>query len=295
MRYPAKILPLMLAATVLAGCTTTHVGTDRLAERDPLERFNRGVWAVNQGLDKVVMKPVTKVYRAVAPKPARQGITNFFSNLSEPFSFINNVLQGHGKRATHNLARFIVNTTAGFGGLFDNATRAGITPAPEDLGQTFAAWGMNGGPYLMLPLLGPSTLRDGVGVGIAQFADPYYVCTSYCGLPHHVPLALTGVQLLSVRSGLIDSGADSFMESSLDPYAATRSAYLQLRRAAILNQEGDEAASEAAAAADAEANPIAADAGSAPDPDAGVPAATPAPATTPPVETPPSDAPKPPQ
>lgn len=284
MRLSAKILPVLLAATVLAGCTTTHVGTDRLAERDPLEKFNRGVWSVNQGLDKVVMKPVTKVYRAVAPKPARQGIANFFSNLAEPWSFINNMLQGNVKRAKHNLARFIVNTTAGFGGLFDNASRAGITPAEEDLGQTFAAWGMNGGPYVMLPLFGPSTLRDGIGLGIAQFADPYAACKTYCGLPHHVPLALTGVQLLSVRSGLMDSGADSFLESSLDPYAAARSAYLQTRRAEILNQTGDEAAAEAAAAADAEANPIGPDTTAAPE--------TAAPAAPPPAETPPSTAPK---
>jgi phospholipid-binding lipoprotein MlaA len=287
MLFPTKILPVLLTTTLLAGCTTAHVGTDRLAERDPLEKFNRGIWSVNQGLDKVVMKPVTTVYRTVTPKPARQGITNFFSNLSEPWSMINNVLQGHTRRAAHNLARFIVNTTAGFGGLFDNATRAGITPAPEDLGQTFAAWGMNGGPYLMLPLFGPSTMRDGIGFGIAQFADPYGACKTYCGLPRHVPLALTGVQLLSIRSGLMDSGADAFLESSLDPYAAARSAYLQTRRAEILNQEGDEAAAEAAAAADAEANPI--------GPETAAPPKTAAPALSAPAETPASPPPASPQ
>ena len=271
MHASAKMIGVVALGLTLSACTTTRVGTDRLAEKDPLEGFNRAVWAVNRGADKVVVKPVTQVYRAVTPKPARDGVRNFFANVAEPFSFINNVLQGRVDRAMRNLGRFAVNSTVGVGGLFDQATRAGIQPASEDFGQTLAAWGANGGPYLMLPLLGPSTLRDGVGTGVAQFADPYRVCLSECGLPHGVPLALTATQVISIRDGLIETGADSFLESSLDPYAAARSAYLQRRRAEILNQESDDAATEAAAAADAEANPIGADTGSAADADAGIP------------------------
>lgn len=309
MRFPAKVLPMIAIASMLTACTTTHIGQDRLAERDPLQKVNRGVFAVNMVADKFVIKPVTQVYRAVAPKPARQGVSHFFDNVEEPFSLINNLLQGHGKRAFQNLARFVVNTTIGIGGLFDPASRAGIKPAPEDLGQTFAAWGVNGGPFLMLPLLGPSTMRDGVGLAVSQFADPYRACLTYCGLPHHVPLALTGVQILSERAELIENGADAFLESSLDPYAAMRSAYLQSRRAAILNQDSDDAAAQAAAAADAEANPVGADvpaagppAAHAPDADAGIPASTPsvapaAPATgnAAPAQTPVAPAPQPPQ
>ena len=273
MHASAKMIGVVALGLTLSACTTTKVGTDRLAEKDPLEGFNRTIWAVNRGADKVVVKPVTQVYRAVTPKPARDGVRNFFANVAEPFSFINNVLQGRVDRAMRNLGRFAVNTTVGIGGLFDQATRVGIRPASEDFGQTLAAWGANGGPYLMLPLLGPSTLRDGVGTGVAQFTDPYRVCLSECGLPHGVPLAMTATQVISIRDGLIETGADSFLESSLDPYAAARSAYLQRRRAEILNQEGDDAATEAAAAADAEANPIGADAGSAADADAGIPGA----------------------
>lgn len=273
MNASAKMIGVVALGLTLSACTTTRVGTDRLAEKDPLEGFNRAVWAVNRGADKVVVKPVTQVYRTVAPKPARDGVRNFFANVAEPFSFINNMLQGKPDRAVRNLGRFLVNTTAGIGGLFDHASRVGIKPASEDFGQTLAAWGANGGPYLVLPLLGPSTLRDGVGTGVAQFADPYRVCLSECGLPHGVPLALTATQVISIRDGLIETGADSFLESSLDPYAAARSAFLQRRRAEILNQEGDDAASEAAAAADAEANPIGADAASAADADAGIPGA----------------------
>jgi phospholipid-binding lipoprotein MlaA len=289
MRFPAKILPMIAIASTLSACTTANIGQDRLAERDPLQKVNRGVFAVNMFADKVIVKPVTKVYRAVAPKPARQGIGNFFRNIEEPFSFFNNLLQGHGDRALRNLGRFVVNSTIGIGGLFDPATKHGIKPAPEDLGQTFAAWGMNGGPFLMLPLLGPSTMRDGVGTGIAQFADPYHACLTYCGLPHRVPLAITGVQLISTRDDLIENGADAFLESSLDPYAAMRSAYLQGRRAEILNLDGDDAAAqaaaEAAAAADAEANPIAAD--------APPPAPTPAPAAPAPDSAPAQSSPQP--
>lgn len=259
----------------LSACATT--GTDRLAERDPWEGFNRGVWAVNRGADKVVVKPVTQVYRAVAPKPARDGVRNFFANVAEPWSFINNVLQGKVDRAVRNIGRFVVNTTAGIGGLFDHATRAGIRPAPEDFGQTLAVWGANGGPYVMLPLLGPSTLRDGVGTGVAIFGDPYQVCMSECDLPKGVPTGLTVTRVISARNELIETGADNFLESSLDPYAAARSAFLQRRRAEILNHENDDAAAEAAAAADAEANPIGADETSAADTDAGIPGADPAP------------------
>lgn len=258
-------------AVALSACATT-AGTDRLAERDPWEGFNRGVWAVNRGVDKVVAKPVTQVYRAVTPKPARDGVRNFFANVGEPWSFINNILQGNVDRAVRNLGRFVVNTTAGVGGLFDHASRAGIAPASEDFGQTLAAWGANGGPYVMLPLLGPSTLRDGVGTGIGFLGDPYSVCTRECDLPNGVPTGLTAAQIISVRNELIESGADNFLESSLDPYAAARSAFLQRRRAEILNQENDDAAAEAAAAADAAMNPIYTDDMSGADADAGVPA-----------------------
>lgn len=273
-RASARMMSIAAMALMLSACATT--GTDRLAERDPWEGFNRGVWAVNQGADKVIAKPVTQVYRAVTPRPARDGVRNFFANVAEPWSFINNVLQLKIDRAVRNLGRFAVNTTIGVGGLFDHATRFGVKPATEDLGQTLAVWGANGGPYVMLPLLGPSTLRDGVGTGIGFFGDPYQICQSKCDLPKGVPTALTGMRIISVRNDLIETGADNFLESSLDPYAAARSAFLQRRRAEILDQEGDDAAAEAAAAADAAANPMD-DTAAMPDADAGIPGADAAP------------------
>ncbi len=271
MRSSARIAGVAALGLLLSACTSTRVGTDRLAEKDPLEGFNRAMFSVNRGADKILVKPVTQVYRGVAPKPARDGIRNFFANVSEPFSFINNILQGKGDRAARNVGRFLVNSTIGVAGLFDQASRMGIKRADEDFGQTLAAWGANGGPYIMLPLLGPSTLRDGVGTGSAWFLDPYRVCTRECDLPKGSQLALTATQVISIRDGLIESGADNFLASTLDPYAATRSAYLQRRRAEILDQEDN-----FSAGADTDAGLPAADALGAADADAGLGIAEPA-------------------
>jgi phospholipid-binding lipoprotein MlaA len=220
-----------------AGCAHIQPGQDRLAERDPYEKVNRKIWNVDMFADRHVLKPVTKGYQAVAPRPVRQGISNFFANLTEPWSLVNNVLQGHAKRAGRNLKRFLVNTTIGVGGFLDHASRIGIKPANEDFGQTLARYGVNGGPYLVLPLLGPSTLRDTVGSGIAYLADP--VSLGMRAIHGHIwaKRGFTAARLISARSDLLDSGGDAFLESSLDPYAAARSAYLQHRRAEILNQE----------------------------------------------------------
>jgi phospholipid-binding lipoprotein MlaA len=232
-----------IAFALLSGCATT--GEDRLAERDPLEGFNRGVWAVNRGVDNVVLKPVSTVYRTVTPKPARRGLSRVLANLGEPFSFVNNMLQGKPNRAFNNLGRFVVNSTIGVGGLADHATGFGMKPTPEDFGQTLAVWGANGGPYLVLPILGPSTLRDGVGSGVAQLADPYNICLRECGIASASQrLAVTAATIVVARADLTEAGADAFLDSSLDPYATARSAYLQRRRAQILDREGEQPAAE---------------------------------------------------
>lgn len=227
-----------LSLLLLAGCATTP-GEERLAERDPLEGFNRGVWAVNRAVDKVALKPVTTVYRTVTPRPARRGISRVFANLLEPFSMINNLLQGKPERAGRNLKRFLVNSTIGVGGLADHATGMGIAPAEEDFGQTLASWGVHGGPYLVLPLLGPSTLRDGVGSGIAQLADPYRVALRHSGASSEVKIGATAGEIINIRSDLIENGTDSFLDTSLDPYAAARSAFLQRRHAQVRDQENE--------------------------------------------------------
>lgn len=249
----------LAALALLAGCATTP-GTDRLAERDPLQGFNRAVWGFNRGVDKVVLKPVSTVYRTVAPRPARRGISRLFANLAEPWSFINNLLQGKPDRAVRNLGRFVVNTTLGVGGLADHATKMGIRAAPEDFGQTLATWGVNGGPFLMLPILGPSTLRDGVGMGVAQLADPYRVCLRECGLTWTQQFGATAAEIVSLRADLTETGADGLLDSSLDSYATAKSAFLQRRRAAILDQDAEAAAIPPAGPADAAGPPASGDA-----------------------------------
>jgi len=234
-RTAAKLLAPIAGTLLLSACATP--GQYELAKRDPLEKFNRGMWAVNQGADKALIKPVSQVYRAVTPKPVRHGVSNVFSNLSEPWSFVNNLLQGKGERAGRNMARFLINSTVGIAGLWDPASKLGARPAPEDLGQTLAVWGVNGGPYLVLPLLGPSTMRDGIGSGVAAFVDPVKYAINHASFSVWYKRGYLAMYIVDARSQLTESGGDAFLESSLDPYAAARSAYLQLRTAEIADQD----------------------------------------------------------
>lgn len=208
--------------------------------RDRYEKLNRGIWGFNQTVDRIVLKPVSSGYRAVVPGAARRGISRIFSNLSEPWSFVNNLLQGKPGRALNNLGRFVINTTIGIGGLADPASKMGITPRPEDFGQTLAKWGVKSSAYIVLPVLGPSTVRDGVGTGVAFVADPYQIAINETDLSVWTKRGIAALSVVSTRSDLTESGADAFLASSLDPYASARSAFLQRRAAAIANQDEDD-------------------------------------------------------
>lgn len=223
----ATRVAVLLAATFLGACATTP-GTQLTAERDPFEKTNRGIYSFNRGLDKAVVTPATKVYRAVTPKAAQRGIGNAFNNVDEPFSFINAVLQGKVKQAFRTAARFLINTTLGVGGLADHATDMGLPEEPEDLGQTLAVWGMKSGPYIMLPLFGPSTLRDAIGFGVERVGDPYRIAVNDLNLDTLETIGLTGLELADTRSYVMDT-ADSLLEGSADEYATVKSAYLQYR------------------------------------------------------------------
>jgi phospholipid-binding lipoprotein MlaA len=226
------ILVLALAA-MLGGCATTG---GSLAENDPYEGVNRGVWEFNQAVDTVAVKPATTVYRTVTPVPARRGLSRVLSNLSEPFSFINNLLQGKPERAFNSLGRFLINSTIGVGGLADHATDLGLPPTPEDFGQTLAvSGGAKNSPYLVLPLLGPSTVRDAVGTAVEMFGDPARIVLN-SELSSSEEYMVTGARVLDGRSRLMESGAESVLETSADPYATARSAYLQRREAQIRDE-----------------------------------------------------------
>jgi phospholipid-binding lipoprotein MlaA len=234
-------MPLILfAATLLSACATTRGGGEA-AQRDPLERFNRGVWAFNQGIDTVAIKPATQVYRTVTPVPARRGINRVFSNLGEPFNFVNNLLQGKPKRAFNSLGRFMVNTTIGVGGLADHATDLGLKETREDFGQTLARHGARNSPYLVLPLLGPSTIRDGVGTAVQFALDPTQAGLREVGVSHTARIAVTGTRVIDTRSQLIDTGVDAALNGAADPYATARSAFFQLRRRQIEDRENEAA------------------------------------------------------
>ena len=227
-------LAVPLVALGLAACATPHPGNNAAAQRDPYEKFNRKVYNLNRSLDKAVVTPATKVYRVVIPTAARHGVTNGFSNLGEPTSFINAVLQGKIKQAFRTLDRFLINSTLGVGGLADHASFMGRPEEPEDFGQTLAVWGANSGPYLMLPFLGPSTLRDAIGFGVDTASDPIpYARNAALDPSFAQKVAIFGGQTLNLRSKLVDAGADEVLKSSLDEYATVKSAYLQQRQSLI--------------------------------------------------------------
>jgi phospholipid-binding lipoprotein MlaA len=252
-----KLLPTLLLLALFSGtlgaCATTYEGPHGLADRDPYEEFNRDIWSANQAVDGAVIRPVSDVYRTITPAPARRGLTNVLRNLAEPWSFINNLLQGKPGRALRNLGRFIVNTTVGVGGLADVATEIGIEPAPEDFGQTLAVWGVGDGGYRIVPVLGPSTGRDLVGSIIGFIANPVTIfLDTELGFSTEELWAVRGAEIIDTRANLTESGGDAFLETAADPYAAARSAFFQRREAEILDLdtasigEGEDAAFEAA-------------------------------------------------
>ncbi len=227
-----RALLIAAAAASLGGCATARDSAS-LDGRDPYERFNRGVWGFNQAVDRAAVRPVTTAYRAVVPGVARRGISRVFANLTEPLSFVNNLLQGKPNRAANSLGRFVVNSTVGIGGLSDPATKMGLKDSQEDFGQTLATWGAKKSPYLVLPLLGPSTVRDAVGTVVHRAADPLGIVLSEVGAGTAETIGANALRVVDGRSQAIDSGGEAVLESSADPYAAARSAYFQRREAQI--------------------------------------------------------------
>ncbi len=225
-----------------AACATPPPVTDRdaLAEfnanNDPAEPFNRAMFAVNQGLDTVLVRPATVAYRTLVPSPARTGLRNVLRNIRTPVILLNDMLQGQPQRAGNTLGRFVVNTTLGLGGLIDVAEMAfGVPFHNEDFGQTLASWGVSEGPYLFLPLFGPSNPRDLAGFAVDVAAQPL----TWVGQGFEVNLLSglrTGIGILDARDAVQDT-LDSVMATSLDPYATLRSGYRQGRNAAIANRD----------------------------------------------------------
>ena len=256
---------ILLPVLLLAGCATIPSG--KADPRDPLERFNRSMFAFNDALDKSVAKPVAKAYVKVTPRFVRTGISNVFNNLNTLGTAVNDVLQGKMKQAGRDSARFLMNSTLGLGGLFDPATSAGLELNDEDFGQTFGKWGMKPGPYLMLPLLGPSTFRDSFGKLADQFTYPVYWLED-----DSTRLIIRGVSLLDMRADLLD--LDEQIDQSYDRYAFVRNAWLSRREFQVKDGEIDETSLDLEEGMGEEPVPDAAPAEGAATPDA--PDATPA-------------------
>jgi len=226
MSTATRLIVLASAGLALAACTTPRAGRDTLAP-DPWEKTNRSIYSFNRGVDKAVVTPVTKVYRSILPQAAQRGIRGVYNLATQPLSFVNAVLQGKPDQAVRTASRFAVNATIGVGGLADHASDMGLPDEPEDFGQTLAVWGVGSGPYVMLPIFGPKTVRDTLGFGLDQVADPYKIelakQTDFYGY-----YGIRAVSFLDTRSFLMDT-ADSLLRGSADEYATVRSAYLQLR------------------------------------------------------------------
>lgn len=221
------LLSLCLFATLAVAQPEPDGGVEGYGHPDdPYENWNRGVYAFNEFLDEWFLRPVAQGYRAVMPNFADRAVTNFFNNLSEVSNLVNSILQLKGESAVVAAGRFTYNTTFGLGGLFDVATVFDLPERPEDFGQTLGYWGVNSGPYLMLPLLGPSSPRDFAGLATELTVLPSL--WDYVDSPEKY--YARGVQLVDIRADLIP--AESFLSG--DKYSFVRNAYLQ-RREFLIN------------------------------------------------------------
>ena len=227
---------LMLCGTLLITSCASKDLYEYSEVSDPFESSNRAVFAFNEVLDENFAEPVARGYRAVMPEPARKGVRNVLTNLATPVNAGNQLLQGDVDGVVTDLGRALINTTIGIAGLFDVAGYLGLEHEPEDFGQTLGVWGFAEGPYFVIPLLGPSNMRDSVGRLTDSFADPLNI---YLMNIEEEELIYTrwGVSLLSQREGLLDV-LDELKAGSIDYYAVMRSSYTQYRRGLIRDDAG---------------------------------------------------------
>ena len=216
---------LLAGVFTLSGCASFRTA----APGDPIEPINRGIYSFNNTFDHYLLKPIAKGYDAVVPGLVKTGVSNVFQNVSDAQSLVSDALQLKGAKFGDDLGRVVLNTTFGIGGLFDLATPMGIERGNEDIGQTLGYWGIGSGPYLVIPFLGPSSLRDAVG----RYGDSQVNPLSYVS---SVPVrnSLTGLSVLDARVGLFPA-ENLLNQASLDKYTFLRSAYLQRRQSLVLD------------------------------------------------------------
>jgi len=229
----ARALPVVRAALIvvaagaLGACVTLPPNAPR-SPQDPWESWNRGVYKFNDALDRAVAKPVARTYVRVVPRPIRTGISNFFANLHTPTVLINDALEGKFLAAANDLGRFVLNTTVGVGGLLDPATSAGLDKNDADFGLTLGHWGVHPGPFVELPILGPSDVRDTTGKVADTYTNPqHYVKNAWIEYGLYVPY------FIDRRAELLP--LDETLKNTFDPYAFVRDAYLARRAFLVSN------------------------------------------------------------
>ncbi|MBN3793052.1 VacJ family lipoprotein, partial [Burkholderia sp. Ac-20353] len=221
------------AVTALSGCATVQTPT----KGDPLEGFNRTMFKFNDTVDTYALKPVAQGYQKVVPQPVRDSVTNVFSNVGDLYIAANNIVQLRIADGVGDLMRVVINTVFGVGGLFDVATIAKLPKHTADFGVTMGRYGMPAGPYLVLPLLGPSTVRDAAGLGVDYVGNPLtYV------KPDGLSWGVYGVNLINTRANLLGAG-DVLEAAAIDKYSFVRNAYLQRRQMLVGNARGEAGAS----------------------------------------------------
>ena len=248
-RYPASgrgtAAGAILLALILGGCAagprpsapgspTPAAAANGTPRHDPLEGMNRGLYRVGDALDRSIVHPIVAGYRRIAPRPVRQAVHNVLQNLNEPVVFVNDVLQAHPMAAGRTAIRFAANSTVGVAGIFDAAATAGLPHHDNGFGSTLGHYGVGPGPYMYLPLLGPTTLRDAFGDGVDFAADP--LSWTRFGNAETVGIARTGLDLLDQREQA-DARLRALRNTAADPYATLRSVYLQSREAEIKGPE----------------------------------------------------------
>jgi phospholipid-binding lipoprotein MlaA len=224
------IVAAIAGAAPLHAAPAAHASSSAPVAGDPWEGFNRRGYAINQFLDRILIRPISKLFRVVAPGPIGQGVHNFLSNLTEPVILINDLLQARPRRAGATTVRFVFNSTVGVLGLIDVAQRAGLPHHPNSFGDTLGRYGVGPGPYLFLPLLGPSTVRDLFGAGVDTTIDPLH----WARYRYRAEIS-AGVGVasgLDLRSAS-DAELTALVADAADPYATLRSAFLQMRQGEI--------------------------------------------------------------
>jgi phospholipid-binding lipoprotein MlaA len=223
---------IALMTLVLTACASIPPGSTA-DSRDPFERYNRAMFSFNKTVDDKVLKPVATGYARVIPELIRTAIGNFFGNIGDVWTAVNNYLQGKPREGTSDVARVVLNSTFGIVGLIDVATPVGLAQHDEDFGQTLGVWGVKSGPYLVLPIFGASTVRDGLAKPLDMYADPVNQID-----PVRAENSARALRLIDDRAALLES-THMMEDAALDPYLFVRDAYLQRRESRVRDGKSD--------------------------------------------------------